>query len=240
MSLLHGISLWVRWLFWELVCKYLLRAPALSQWRPELMKTGAKCENYGQQVNTATTHRAGIREIESSWNVMAHGEVREGKWRGNWRMEWVVSTLHTTSKHDVSSITTADAHTSAASSRLNWRPRRFKWTRPFRRKTKSGFCACAITFQTQSTSFESCKRTNYPDKDDTGCHQFLRAIAKTKQINQPIILLTFVLKVCGSDPSQDIEYTDYGFSWFSSCFPRKLGDNTSNQSTVVSIKILSN
>jgi hypothetical protein len=49
-------------------------------------------------------------------------------------------------------ITTADAHTSAASSRLNWRPRRFKWTRPFRRKTKSGFCACAITFQTQSTN----------------------------------------------------------------------------------------
>jgi len=51
----------------------------------------------------------------------------------------------------VSSITTADAHTSAASSRLDWRPCRFKWTRPFRRKTKSGFCACAITFQTQST-----------------------------------------------------------------------------------------
>ena len=50
----------------------------------------------------------------------------------------------------LSSITTADAHTSAASSRLNWRPCRFKWTRPFRRKTKSGFCACAITFQTQS------------------------------------------------------------------------------------------
>jgi hypothetical protein len=30
-------------------------------------------------------------------------------------------------------------------------PRTFKWTRPFRLKTKSGFCACAITFQTQST-----------------------------------------------------------------------------------------
>ena len=39
----------------------------------------------------------------------------------------------------------------AASSRLKWRPRLFKWTRPFRRKTKSGFCTCAITFQTQST-----------------------------------------------------------------------------------------
>ena len=60
------------------------------------------------------------------------------------------STLHTTSEHGVSSITTADAHTPAASSRLNWRPCQFKWTRPFRRKTKSGFCACAITFQTRS------------------------------------------------------------------------------------------
>jgi len=24
---------------------------------------------------------------------MAHGEAREGKWRGNWRMEWVASRL---------------------------------------------------------------------------------------------------------------------------------------------------
>jgi len=37
-------------------------------------------------------------------------------------MELVASTLHTTSEHGVSSITTADAHTSAASSRLNWTP----------------------------------------------------------------------------------------------------------------------
>jgi len=66
-------------------------------------------------------------------------------------MEWVASTLHTTSERGVSSIITAVAHTSAASSRLNWHPRRFKWTRPFRRKTKSGFCACAITFQLDST-----------------------------------------------------------------------------------------
>jgi len=65
-------------------------------------------------------------------------------------MEWVNSTLHTTSEHGVSSITTADAHTSTASSRLNWRPCWFKWTRPFRRKTKSGFCACAVTFQLAS------------------------------------------------------------------------------------------
>ena len=51
-----------------------------------------------------------------------HTVTRVGKWRGNWRMEWVASTLHTTSEHGVSSITTTDAHTSAASSRLNWRP----------------------------------------------------------------------------------------------------------------------
>ena len=63
-----------------------------------------------------------VVKVDSSWNVMAHGDAREGKWRGNWRMEWVASTLHTTLEHGVSSITTADAHTSAASSRLNWRP----------------------------------------------------------------------------------------------------------------------
>jgi hypothetical protein len=59
---------------------------------------------------------------ESSWNVMSHGDAREGKWRGNWWMEWVASTLHTPSEHGVSSITTADAHNSATSGRLNWRP----------------------------------------------------------------------------------------------------------------------
>jgi hypothetical protein len=78
--------------------------------------------------------------------VMEHGDPREGKWRGDWRMEWLASTLHSTSEHDVSSITTADAHKIAASSRLNLHPCRFEWTRPFRRKTKPGFCACAVTF----------------------------------------------------------------------------------------------
>jgi len=50
--------------------------------------------------------------VDPSWNVMAHN-AWEGKWRGNLRMEWVASTLHTTSEHGVSNITTADAHTSA-------------------------------------------------------------------------------------------------------------------------------
>ena len=32
-------------------------------------------------------------EVECVWNLMAHGDAREGKWRGNWRMEWVAITL---------------------------------------------------------------------------------------------------------------------------------------------------
>ena len=51
--------------------------------------------------------------LYSIWNVMADGDAQDGKWRGNWRMEWVASTLHTTSEHGVSSITTAEAHTSS-------------------------------------------------------------------------------------------------------------------------------
>jgi hypothetical protein len=106
-------------------------------------------KNYGniRVVNTKiNTNRATQIWVESSWNVMVHGDAREGKWRENWWMEWVASTLYTTSEHGVCSITTADVHTSAVSSQLNWR------TRPFRRKTKYGFCVCAVTFQTQSTS----------------------------------------------------------------------------------------
>jgi hypothetical protein len=61
-------------------------------------------------------------------------------------MEWVASTFLTTSEHGVSSITTAVVHTPAASSWVNWRPCRFKWTRPFRRKTKSCFCGVPSLF----------------------------------------------------------------------------------------------
>jgi hypothetical protein len=52
-------------------------------------------------------------------HTVTNGRGSEG---GNWRMELVASTLHATSEHGVTSITTADAHTSAGSSRLNWRP----------------------------------------------------------------------------------------------------------------------
>ena len=71
-------------------------------------------------------------------------------------MEWVSSTLHNTSEHGVSIITTADAHTSAASSRLNWRPTAdLNGIIRCARKTKFGFCACAVTFQLAPTSDSS-------------------------------------------------------------------------------------
>ena len=81
-------------------------------------------------------------------------------------MEWVASTLHTTSEHGVSSITTTDAHTSAANSRTELTPPSadLNGLVRFARKTRSGFCACAITFQTQSNTeglpTESKKKTN--------------------------------------------------------------------------------
>jgi hypothetical protein len=92
--------------------------------------------------------------VGSSWNVMAHGDVLEEKWRGNKRMEWVTSKRHMTAEHRLArAVQTlqSDVNSSPANSRLNWRPCHFKWTRPSRRKTKSGFCACVTTFQTQST-----------------------------------------------------------------------------------------
>jgi len=93
--------------------------------------------------------------VDSSWNVMAHGDAQEENWRGNSWMEWVANTLHSTSEHDLSSITTADAHTSATSSRLNWRPHAdLNGLVRFARKTKSVYCACAITFQLASTGVD--------------------------------------------------------------------------------------
>jgi hypothetical protein len=81
------------------------------------------------------------------WRTGRGSEGETGVWSG------VASTLRTTSEHVVCpGLLLLKRHTSAASSRLNWRPPpcRIKWTRPFRRKTKSGFCACAITFDMQS------------------------------------------------------------------------------------------
>jgi len=163
--------------------------PRWFKWtRPFRQKTKSgfcACAITFQLATTGT-----FKFVESSWNVMELGDALEGKWRGNWRMKWVASTLHTTSEHGVSSITSADAHTSAASSRLNWRPRRFKWTRPFRRKTKSGFSAPAFTFQTQSTSTYRIESDNCPDCPVLG--DIIKELGIHKQAHMVRFTLTIV------------------------------------------------
>ena len=56
-------------------------------------------------------------------------------------MQWVASTLHTTSEHGVSSITTADAaHLGCQqTTELTSPPGRFKWTGPFRAEDEIWF-----------------------------------------------------------------------------------------------------
>ena len=73
--------------------------------------------------------------------MVTHGDAREEKWRGKRRMEWVASSLQ------------LDSLSKKASTRLNWHPSWYKWTRPFRWKTESGFCACAVTV---------CFHSNFP------------------------------------------------------------------------------
>jgi len=68
-------------------------------------------------------------------------------------MQWVASTLHTTSEHGVSSITTADAaHLCCQqSTELTPPPADLNGLVCFARMTKSGFSACAITFRLACT-----------------------------------------------------------------------------------------
>jgi hypothetical protein len=87
--------------------------------------------------------------VESSWNVMAHGDARKGSEEetGEWSSQYP--------SHYLGTWCIQHYYRWYAMSVVDWTdclPCRFKWTRPFRRKTKSGFCAHAITFQRQSTS----------------------------------------------------------------------------------------
>jgi len=74
-------------------------------------------------------------------------------------------------------------------------PRRFKRTGPFRRKTKSPFCPCAITFQAQSTP----KHPTLPPR-----HLYSYAVPITpsfpttpSNLGQEVMLLTCIPEVPG-------------------------------------------
>jgi hypothetical protein len=97
-----------------------------TQVRVRTLDAEGNVADYRRSQQNCTCVRVQLKCDGTRWR-------REGKWSGNWLMEWVASTLHTTSEHGVSGITTTVAYNSAASSWLNWRPCRFKWTRSFRR-----------------------------------------------------------------------------------------------------------
>ena len=98
-------------------------------------------------------------DLVKNWRSRARAEPDGTRWRTGGKVKGKLAKgvcsqySHPTSERGLSSITQADAHTSSARSRLNWRLHRFKWTRPFRGETKSGFCACAITFRTSYTTW---------------------------------------------------------------------------------------
>jgi len=128
---------------------------------------------------------------------VAHGDAREEKWRGKRRMEWVakqasvwLGTVHPVLLQSFS----LDPHCKKASTRLNWQPRRYDWTRPFRWKTESGFCACAITYRFHSTStlYSSCsccaassRRLPPPSNANVGgnVYVFIYSIIRSKVLN---------------------------------------------------------
>ena len=68
------------------------RQYALILWTTSCMlqfwTTGATAPNFG-----IVSVDSSWNVIELSWNLMAHGDAREGKWRGNRRVEWIASSL---------------------------------------------------------------------------------------------------------------------------------------------------
>ena len=148
--MLQALFLWFNFypaLFINLNLPGTLWATSACCGRPLLLFDGGEC-SVPQPCHCTSRERAcGKLRSECGGTRWRTGGEMRGKLANGVGSQY----SHTTSKRGVSSITNADAHTSAANSRLNWLPRRFKRTRPFRRKTKCGFCACAIRFRTSST-----------------------------------------------------------------------------------------
>ena len=98
--------------------------------------------------------------VDSSWNVMAHGDAKEGKWRGNWRMEWVVakrtSPFKSARGRQFSRLLAAEVCASAVvmldtpCSEVVWRVLATHSIRQFPLHFPSFASPCAITFQLDS------------------------------------------------------------------------------------------
>jgi len=117
-------------------------------------------------------------------------------------------------------------------------PRRFKWTRPFRRKTKCGFCARSITFQKQSTSQHCCNWLIFVMQ--ANCVLFeLRSQVLYRSCG---IILVFKGKVRDSIPGHilwDLKWTKWHYDRFFSEYFRFLwGGNINKKKCSIIIFVL--
>ena len=107
-----------------------------------VLRKAKKYAPYGDLVGRMETESAGTR-----WRTGGEVRGKEANEVGSQQSSAWLETVHPVLLQSFS----ADPHSKKASTRLNWHPRRYKWARPFRWKTESGFCACAITFRFHST-----------------------------------------------------------------------------------------
>ena len=86
--------------------------------------------------------------VELVRNLMAHGDAREGKWRGNWRMECVASPL--TPPPNVVYPALLKLMRTPRLPAVDWTdaPTDLNGLVRFGESLKSCFCVCAITFRT--------------------------------------------------------------------------------------------
>ena len=108
--------------------------------------------------------------VEFVRNLVAHDDAREGKWRGNWRKEWVASTL--TPPPSVAYPALLKLMRTPRLPSVDWTdsPTDLNGLGPFRGKTKSGLWACAIRFRTSSNDILdglACRLTLFLIKGET-------------------------------------------------------------------------
>ena len=147
----------------------------------------------------ASTISSSSRFVYCVRNVVAQGDAREGKWRGNWRMAWVASTI--TRPRNVVYQALLPLKRTPPLPAVDWTdsPHRFKWTRPFRRKTKCGFCACAIRFRTSSPDSPVptvVTTPTTPSRLQLTSYQFQMPILDLYDSNKQALVATMIMTSC--------------------------------------------
>ena len=137
------------------------------------------------------------------WNVMAHGDVWEWKWRGNWRMEWVASTLHSTSEHATigsRGVRISGSNAGYTMFRGSVRVQATRSIRQFPLHFPSRASPCAITFQLDSTCSysEQCQCTTRGTVRDSAlrCEKLRKWIGNWPESRTVLVLWPSFSIVC--------------------------------------------